>query len=469
MKRSLALICSMILSAFTGSLLFAKDYRVPVNEDITIGVSQAFECVAMMAHLAGFEEYNGEDNYNVVEIYDSYFNDYLNDKIVKKSLDYFNMLREKKGFSYDAVAIVGTYLSEDCHSYRLKTSQVQKIFDKNYARTGDAKKLLKVISDFYDATDFESFFNMQTQYHRDTVSYLLNSKSDIIASVDEFKKYFRLDSCKININTSVLNYTGNYGTSFVDGDTFIFEPKYAAYYFDGSTFIHELCHPYTRNSYQVLLRNPQIKEYVKSCYTGHRAYVMKQSAYGTSESFFNELINRSSELSMVKRLNPLHYVIMLQYYKLKGFYELEDIIAILDNYYDGNYNCYDDFIPELEKGILDLIEKQKIIGQKRISKEEAFINGKAYKAEFCGGYYCNLNDVVHLSFYKIEDKAFDEIKQFYSHGSYINASSFPCQIAQNQCYKVIFTYSDGSVQSFIYVVKDEMINDELISNFIWVE
>ena len=54
------LLSILFISMFSTALLFANkgEYRVQINDKAEAGTSRSFECAAVLAHLAGFPEYN---------------------------------------------------------------------------------------------------------------------------------------------------------------------------------------------------------------------------------------------------------------------------------------------------------------------------------------------------------------------------------------------------------------------------
>ena len=167
-------ILSIILLGFFAIFPLAanqnSEYSIQLNDKITIGTRRAYECTATIAHLAGFQEFNRADFQLNYQAYDEYFAKYLKDKRVENAISYFNNLRSFRGFSYDAVADIATYLSSDCHSLRCSEENAKKNVQSR--RCGDPKKLQQVIADFYDATDFERFYESQIPVYEQAVQLL---------------------------------------------------------------------------------------------------------------------------------------------------------------------------------------------------------------------------------------------------------------------------------------------------------
>ena len=338
----------------------AKEYRADISKYLSVGTSQSYECVAVMAHLAGFEEFNKEDTTGKIASYDEYFKPYLKNPKVKKSLSYIKKLR-RSGFSYDAIGSAGTYLNTDCHSYRVDYDILKKYLDP---RCGNPEKLLNAVSTFYDETHFEEFYDSNISFYGQTAQIWLSHSKDLQKAIEEVQKYYKSETNKVFISSSILNYNNNFGTSFNDGKNVYFEPKYCAFYYDDWLIVHELSHPCTRPVVDELYKNPEIKKYFESHFNGSRAKIMKKQAYGTPYISFNELINRANEIAVLQNYLPDTYVKqVIKRYIENGFTEIELVLDILQPYRTGNYASLMDFEPILEKELTERITITKVLVQ----------------------------------------------------------------------------------------------------------
>ena len=131
MKKTI--LSFLLLSTLAVSSLAAKssdsEYKIEISDKITIGSSRAYECVATIAHLAGFPEFNIRQYSDDFANYDEYFKKYLNNQDVARAILYFQKLRQENQFAYDSVASIGTYLSDDCHSFRTSYKNVKKYLE----------------------------------------------------------------------------------------------------------------------------------------------------------------------------------------------------------------------------------------------------------------------------------------------------------------------------------------------------
>lgn len=332
----------------------SSEYSIQLNDKITIGTRRAYECTATIAHLAGFEEFNRADFQLNYQAYDKYFSKYLKDNRVEKAISYFNNLRSFRGFSYDAVADIATYLSSDCHSLRCSEENAKKNVQ---SRCGDPKKLQQVIADFYDATDFAAFYESQLPVYEQAVQILYANKDIMITGVNELEKYYRTQVNGIFISVSFLTAHNNYGTSFNDGKNTYFEPQYGAGYFDANTFIHELSHPFSNKAVDQIMKNKKLMKLVKNNFNGEKKKVMEDQAYGSPDIYLYELFNRANTNNILKGFCDDVYVAMsVVNDKRRRFDEIQEVTDLMNRYRLGSYKDIYAFLPELEKEYIKILE-----------------------------------------------------------------------------------------------------------------
>lgn len=462
MKR-FSVLCFVLLFA---NLCFAKEYRIDVSESLSVGTSEAYECVAVMAHLAGFEEFNGESYAEVITQYDEYFLPYLINPKVKRALNHFRRIRNT-GFSYDAIASAGTYLNPNCHSYRVDYPTLNKYLDN---RCGNPRQLLKAVSTFYDETNFDAFYNSRVIYYRQYADVYLEHADEMLKAIEEVKKYYKAPTGKVFISSSILNYNNNFGTSFNDGQNMYFEPKYMANYYSDSLLIHELSHPFSNPVVDELCKNKEVMKYFRSQFKGSKKALMERMAYGTVQTYMYELFNRANETCIMQNYQDIRTVYCnMAYNKSYRFSEIEDVVKILQSYRKGNYASYESFLPDLEKGILDMIESQipTVPGDENLN--EIYLFGNKYQATYCGkrnlsGY----NNFVSSTFWRIED-AYKDIGGMYSAGDYLPYRSYPFPVGPGEIYRIEYLMNDGAVLVYYYVSYDIEVTADGATYLIWVE
>ena len=187
-------------------------------------------------------------------------------------------------------------------------ANVLKILKENIQkRCCDPKKFLKILADFYDATDFGTFYQSQLLVYQNAVDLFLQNKDNLITGVSEFEKYFKTQVEGIYISVSPIIGQHNFGTSFNDGKNFYYEPHYMAGYFDLDLFIHELSHPQSKILVDEVVKNDEIMKLVSKYFTGEKKEIMIKQAYGTPEGYVNELINIANTMSILKNLTDESY------------------------------------------------------------------------------------------------------------------------------------------------------------------
>lgn len=334
-------------------VLAAQNFEIKITDNLSVGNCKAFECVALMAHLADFEEYNGNDQTGLIAVYDDYFKPFLKNKKVKKSISYFKKCKSFYGFSYDAVASLGTYLSPDCHSFRVSDEIVAEKIDQ---RCHNLKELLNAVSTFYDETDFGSFYESHYDIYEQISEIWILHKEDLINAIENVQKYYNVTTNKVFISSSALNYYGNYGMSFYDGENTFFEPKYCTGYYDDNLVIHELSHPYSNPVADKVFKNPEVNRYMTEQFKGERKKLMLQQAYGNAYINFIELINRANVIAILRNYNKNETAMnSINYDKARGFSEIQEVAEILELYRKGDYEFFMDFAPVLEEEFIKII------------------------------------------------------------------------------------------------------------------
>ena len=328
------------------------EYEVVINDRLSVGTRRAFECVATIANLAGFEEYSQERDSFFRKFHD-YFDNYLSDEKVKKAISCFKNERIH-GFCYDAVASFATYVSSDCHSFRAPLDIVRKNVD---SRCHDLEKMLQAVADFYDAVDFDSFYQSNILKYQEAAYEMLQHKDKLNAAVEALETYYHSPLNKVFLSVSYMNGNGNYGVSFNDGTNVYFEPKYCAGYYDSNLIVHELSHPFSNPLAYKIAKNTKIMSYVNKTFKGDKKKIMTRMAYNDSRTYLVELFNRANTIRITATFEDEEYMAKcLAYDKGKRFDEIEEVSELLKDYQNGNYDSIMDFYPELEKGYLLILQ-----------------------------------------------------------------------------------------------------------------
>ena len=444
-KNILSIILLGFFAIFPLAANQSSEYSIQLNDKITIGTRRAYECTATIAHLAGFQEFNRADFQLNYQAYDEYFAKYLKDKRVENAISYFNNLRSFRGFSYDAVADIATYLSSDCHSLRCSEENAKKNVQ---SRCGDPKKLQQVIADFYDATDFESFYESQIPVYQQAVQLLYANKDIMITGVSELEKYYRAEVKGIFISVSYLTGHNNFGVSFKDGNNTYFEPQYGAGYFDANVFIHELSHPFSNKAVDEIMKNKKLMKLVKKDFKGEKKKVMEAQAYGSADIYLYELFNRANTNNILKGFCDDVYVAMsVVNDKRKRFDEIKEVTELMDRYRLGSYKDIYDFLPELEKEYIKILETVDTKPQPfKLSddntKSFTFL-GKSYEAEYCGMQdLTGFKDYSCRKYWRLKD-AYQDVSM-YNAFDYLPYNNYPVQVNKGDVFRIEYLKTDGS-------------------------
>lgn len=325
-----------------------------VSDDLELKISSAFECVAMIAHLAGFDEYSGNNSNGAISRYYDYFKPYLEQPKTEAAIKLFQSLRRSQGFSYDAVASLATAMNPDCHSWRTDFETVKKNLD---SRCVNPEKILKVVADFYDETNFAAFYAQESENYKKLVADNSNKLDSIVTGIEKVKSYYNTEVSKVTISFSYLTGTGNYGCSFKEGDKLFFEPKYwsnAMQNFDPGLIVHELSHPSSNPVAELLYSNPDIKNYIDKNMVGEKLKKMQSMAYGNGYIYMIELLNRANTIAIMQEFCSDEICQhQIDYDKNTCmFTEVDFMVEILQKYKTGEYEHLLEFKDVLEKDFL---------------------------------------------------------------------------------------------------------------------
>ena len=464
MKKKLLSI--LYISMFSAVLLFADngEYRVKINDKVEAGTSRAFECAAVIAHLAGLQEYN--DPNTDFSNYDSYFSAFYKDKDFLDAISYYKSLHIR-GFGYDAVANIATYLNSDCQSYR---TDIETVRANIQSRCGDPEKFLKIISAFYNVTSFDDFYQSMVPVYEQSLQAILENTEVINVALKAYEDYYRTTLNPVFISVTPLVGPSNYGVSFNDGQKEYYEPKYCAGYFDANLLIHELSHPMSNPVVYEIVKNKKIMKLVNKTFKGTKKQMMKQQAYTNSETYLVELFNRANTLNILKAIGNDSYIYQGIYYDmLRRFDEITEVTELLDKYRLGNYKNLEEFRPELEEGYLKILNNKKAgfkLSEDNTSSFSLF--GKTYSAEYCGtSDVTGIRDFKTRKVFRLKD-AYEDVKD-YAGFDYLPNNNYPVTVNQGDVFRIEYQRSDGT--GFVEYLRsnNDYINNEPVTIGFYVE
>ncbi len=463
-KILLSILCIFVFSA---ALLFADngEFRVQINDKAEAGTSRSFECAAVLAHLAGFPEYN----YSNVDfsLYDSYFSAFSEIKEFKNAISYYKSLHYR-GFSYDAVANIATYLNSDCQSYR---TDIETVKANIQSRCGDPQKFLEVISAFYTATSFDNFYQSMVPVYEQGLQAILSNVQVINIAFDAYEKYYRTTLNPVFISVSPVVGSSNYGVSFNNGQKEFFEPKYCAGYFDANLLIHELSHPMSNPVVYEIVKNKKIMKLVNKTFKGTKKQIMKQHAYTNSETYLIELFNRANTLNILKAFGNDSYIYSGIFNdKVNRFDEIAEVTELLGKYRLGNYSSLEEFRPELEEGYLEILNSKKN-GFKLSSDNTASFTlfGKTYSAQYCGtSDIKGIRDFKTRKIFRLLD-AYEDLVNYQAF-DYLPDDNYPMEINAGEVYRIEYLRTDGTgYVEYMRSDNNSYINGQHVTLGIYVE
>ena len=461
------LLSILFISMFSTALLFADkgEYRVQINDKAQAGTSRAFECAAVIAHYAGFPEYN--DSNTDFSLYDSYFIPLSKNKAFLDAVSYFNSLHNR-GFSYDAVANIATYLNSDCQSYR---TDIQTVKANIQSRCGDPVKFLEVISTFYTETSFDDFYQSMIPIYEESLQAILANIQVINIAFDAYEKYYRTSLNPVFISVTPLVGPSNYGVSFNDGQKEYYEPKYCAGYFDANLLIHELSHPMSNPVVYRIVKNKKIMKLVNKSFKGTKKQIMQQQAYTNSETYLIELFNRANTLNILKAFGNDAYIYSGIFQdKLRRFDEIDQVTQLLDKYRLGNYVSLEEFRPELEEGFLKILNANKNGFKLSADDTKSFtLFGKTYNAQYCGtSDVSGIRDFKTRKVFRLID-AYEDLVNYQSF-DYLSDDNYPVTVNAGEVYRVEYLRTDGT--GFVEYMRSDAnsyINGQHVTVGIYVE
>lgn len=326
---------------------FSQNYTIkPIVDERT-------ELLSIIFRLAEAREYVN----NNIQIYtneiDTYFQPFKNHKVVK----YAKKLRKLNGVSYDAVMSMAIHIEIKDGIIKFKDNIADNSLDKRWGTKGN--KFVKYLNDFYQASDFHSFFiNNKTFYDK--------TKDNFAAYVNKidfnwFEKYYG-EPMKGNFNLilSISNY-GNYGpdVTFKNGNKNIYAIM-SPWKADSLGFpifhksiveiiIHEFSHSFCNhlideNYDQMRERAEEFNELVKG--------KMKRQAYGKPKTMLYEILVRASVIKYFQahtddNINNEYIASLISGEKSRGFIWISQLVDLLSEYENGNYKSLKEFMPKI--------------------------------------------------------------------------------------------------------------------------
>lgn len=301
MKRSFCLIFSF-LSLWSAGSATAKKQSVVSTTPVTAtrGISKPtvdprVELMSIVARLAGLREYQT----GLVAVYtdsvDRWFAPYKEHPAVR----FVKKLRKRKGLGYNALPIMGVYLTElPTVEARLPLTPTQP---EDRWGIKDGEKFIRLLGDFYRDTRCEEFFAGQDSLFR-AVEKVFEPVFDEV-DTEWFTRFFGEETRGgmvpiVGMALGQCNYGGDivYPDSTVDQYAFMGswgmqggKPVFQREWFR-NTIVHEFSHSFVN---PVQESTPELKEPADALFET-QAEVMRQAAYGSGWTVVNETFVRAA-------------------------------------------------------------------------------------------------------------------------------------------------------------------------------
>ncbi|SUE33286.1 DUF4932 domain-containing protein [Rikenella microfusus] len=288
-----------IVFLFTGLMIVLGAAAKP-KATATTGVSEPavdrrVELMTIVARLAGYPEYQSKFTPAYTDSLDAWFAPYKEHPAV----EYMRMMRERTGLSYNAVPIMGVYLTDPphlCPRLPLTEMQPESRWGVKYGT-----KFIKLLNKFYKEARCGEFFARQDSLF----TQVEKAFGDVFAEIDMgwFARFFGKEAQGGMVPVVGMGFGGgNYGGDIVYPDSTV--DRYAFMgswgmrdgkpYFDPemfrNTIVHEFCHSFVNPALEGDAELARPAERLFSAY----AEPMRAQAYGDGKTVLNETFVRAA-------------------------------------------------------------------------------------------------------------------------------------------------------------------------------
>lgn len=339
-------------------------------------VDKRIELLSIVFRLADSREYSSKKFPKYVENIDNHFGKYKNHELItfiKKKL-------RKRGVGYDAVMHMAISITEPPKMKAILP--FTKEFPEERWGKKNATKFLKLLNQFYNETDCETFFKSNEDLYRVASDRfnLVYKKLDL----DWYQKFYgKKPKGEFVIVNGLGNGGGNYGPNIrlANGKELIYAimgtwsvdslgvPKFKMdSYFP--TLLHEFNHSFVNH-----IVEKYHSELAKSGETifSQLKEIMNNQAYGSWETMYAEAVVRASVIKYLKDHNYENEFVIKELNEEinRGFIWTDKLVKEFDRY-DSNRDDFptlDSFIPEIVKFFNEIAseidELRKVIDKKR--------------------------------------------------------------------------------------------------------
>ena len=346
----------------------ANEAVVPVSAmagPIEVRVDPNFELIAMVCHLAGYEEYAlslyKEQDRKLIK---DRFGSFTNHPTVKAFKEY----RKKSGIGYDAPAALSVHLKPDLSGYLVPLEPWPQRLDARWKKI-DLEKVRRQLVDFRSASRFDEWYAARAEANKTIIGEAIKKISDMHLP-EWLGSYYGPQKRRMSLRVvlSLMTCGNNYGCSIDLSDEETLYTPIVGHSEWGIVQIlpHEFSHPFNRAPDRRILREverkcPQALAGMKQEFEKVKGKMSRQS-YGNFHTWWGETFNRANELRYFRSYLPEYedrstkYVVVkftdmvmyrLESFEARGFALVRPLYNLLDKYEADRekYKTLDDFVP----------------------------------------------------------------------------------------------------------------------------
>ena len=344
---------------------------------IEVRVDPNFELIAMVCHLAGYEEYAlslyKEQDRKLIK---DRFGSFTNHPTVKAFKEY----RKKAGVGYDAPAALSVHLKPDLSGYLVPLEPWPQRLDARWKKI-DLEKVRRQLVDFRSASRFDEWYVARAEANRTIVGEAIKKISDMHLP-EWLGRYYGPQKRRMSLRVVLSLMTGgnNYGCSIDLSDEETLYTPIVGHSEWGIVQIlpHEFSHPFNRAPDRRILRevereSPQALAGLKKEFEKVKGQMSRQ-AYDNFHTWWGETFNRANELRYFRSYLPEYedrstkYVVVkftdmvmyrLESFEARGFALVRPLYNLLDKYEADRekYKTLDDFVPVVVDFLIERYSK----------------------------------------------------------------------------------------------------------------
>jgi hypothetical protein len=353
---------------------------------VTVKVDRRVELLSIVARLAGYEEYSGQEFKTYVDDVNRHFEKHRGHAAV----EYARQIRRSNNIAFDAVMGMAVHLdAPPALAPRVRFDN--RAPDARYGRE-TAEQFARLLRQFYVETDSEGFFKAHAELYR-----IAETRFQALLERVDFSWYHRfygeMPNGAFNLYLGLLNGGGNYGPKVIHPDgredlyaiigTWRVDEAGLPLYDDRmvTTIIHEFNHSFVNHlvyASEARLREPGEKVYAPV------ASKMKELAYGNWQTMLLESIVRAA---VIRYLYEHETEERAERETIRernlGFLWMEELVPLLGVYEQSRaaYPTFRAFMPLVEGYYRDLSRRIAT----KAAKFEALLPAVASISPFANG------------------------------------------------------------------------------------